>query len=99
MNIQKSKKLITCYHIKFIIITIIIFHVFIYFIPYNTFFYNYWIHDKIIKDGCSLKRPDLLLDMGSHIINIEIDENSHTNYDNSCKNKRIMTLSQNVGCL
>ena len=56
-----------------------------------------WIHDKIIQDGCSLKRPDLLLDMGSHIIIIEIDENSHTDYDNSCENKRIMTLSQDVG--
>jgi hypothetical protein len=56
-----------------------------------------WISDKKIQDGCSKKRPDLLLDMGSHIIIVEIDENAHTNYDCSCENKRIMTLSQDVG--
>jgi len=34
--------------------------------------------------------------MGSHIIIIEINKNSHTDYDNSYENKRIMTLSQDV---
>jgi hypothetical protein len=52
-----------------------------------------WIHDKKIQDGCSLRRPDLLLDMGSHVIIIEIDENKHTDYDCSCENKRLMQLS------
>lgn len=55
-----------------------------------------WIHDKTIEDGCSKYRPDLLLDMGSHIIIVEIDENKHTNYDCSCENKRLMTLSQDL---
>ena len=31
-----------------------------------------WVHDKKIQDGCSKRRPDLLLDLGSHIIIIEI---------------------------
>jgi len=55
-----------------------------------------WISDKTVKDGCSKRRPDLLLDMGSHIIIIEIDENKHTNYDCSCENKRLMELSKDL---
>jgi hypothetical protein len=36
--------------------------------------YNYydWIYDKKIYDGCSKRRPDLLLDLGYHILIIEI---------------------------
>lgn len=56
-----------------------------------------WIADKKIKDGCSNKRPDLLVDMGTHIIILEIDENKHSTYDCSCENKRLMLLSQDVG--
>jgi hypothetical protein len=54
-----------------------------------------WITDKKISDGCSLRRPDLLLDLGHQVIIIEVDENQHVNY--SCENKRIMELSQDVG--
>jgi len=53
-----------------------------------------WIADKRVQDGCSRRRPDLLLDMGSHIIIVEIDENKHSGYD--CENKRIMLLSQDL---
>jgi len=56
-----------------------------------------WIADKKIQDGCSLKRPDLFLDLGYQVIIIEIDENQHKSYDCSCQNKRIMELSQDVG--
>jgi hypothetical protein len=56
-----------------------------------------WICDKRIVDGCSKRRPDLLLDMGTYIIIIEIDENQHVNYDCSCENKRLMEISQDVG--
>ena len=55
-----------------------------------------WIADKKIADGCSRRRPDLLLDMGSHIIIVEVDENKHTNYDCSCENKRLMELSSDL---
>jgi hypothetical protein len=51
-----------------------------------------WILDKVVKDGCSKKRPDMYCDFGSHIIIVEIDENQHSNY--SCENKRIMELSK-----
>lgn len=55
-----------------------------------------WITDKKIQDGCSRRRPDLLLDMGSHIIIVEVDENKHNNYDCSCEHKRLMELSQDL---
>ena len=55
-----------------------------------------WIWDKHIKDGCSNKRPDLLLDLGYQIIIVEIDEEQHINYDCSCENKRIMELSKDL---
>lgn len=55
-----------------------------------------WISDKKIKDGCSLKRPDLLLDLGYQVINIEIDENQHKSYEEICENKRLMTISKDI---
>jgi hypothetical protein len=56
-----------------------------------------WLSDKTIQDGCSLKRPDLFLDLGYQVIIVEIDENQHKSYDCSCQNKRIMEISQDVG--
>ena len=56
-----------------------------------------WIADKRVTDGCSKRRPDLLLDLGYQVLLIEIDENQHINYDSSCENKRIMLLSQDLG--
>jgi len=55
-----------------------------------------WVTDKRIQDGCSKRRPDLLLDLGYQIIIVEIDENQHTDYDCSCENKRIMELSKDL---
>jgi hypothetical protein len=56
-----------------------------------------WSTDKTIQDGCSKKRPDLLLDLGIQVIIIEVDENQHNKYDCSCENKRLMELSQDIG--
>ena len=56
-----------------------------------------WVADKRVQGGCSLRRPDLLLDMGSHIIIVEVDENQHIDYDCSCENKRLMQISNDVG--
>ena len=55
-----------------------------------------WVSDKKIQDGCSKRRPDLLLDMGTHIIIVEIDENGHTDYECLCENKRLMEISQDL---
>ncbi len=56
-----------------------------------------WIADKKIQEGYSKRRPDLLLELGSHVIIIEIDENKHSSYDCSCHNKRTMEISQDIG--
>ena len=40
------------------------------------------------------KRPDMVCDLGSHILIIECDENKHKHGDYSCENKRIMELNQ-----
>jgi hypothetical protein len=55
-----------------------------------------WVLDKQIQDGCSRRRPDLLLDMGYHVIIVEVDENAHSSYECSCENKRLMELSQDL---
>ena len=56
-----------------------------------------WITDKKIEDGCSKRRPDILLDLGYQIIIIEIDENQHIDYDSTCENKRMMEISKDLG--
>ena len=56
-----------------------------------------WISDKRVSDGCSKRRPDLLLDLGYQVIIIEVDENQHIDYDCSCENKRLMELSYDLG--
>ncbi len=55
-----------------------------------------WITGHRVQDGCSQRRPDLLVDFGTHILIIEVDENQHNVYDCSCENKRLMELSQDV---
>lgn len=55
-----------------------------------------WVCDKIVSDGCSRKRPDLLVDLGSHVVIVEIDESQHKGY--SCETKRQMQLFLDVGC-
>ena len=56
-----------------------------------------WIADRKVADGCSSRRPDLLVDMGSHVLVLEVDEEAHAGYDCSCENKRIMQISMDVG--
>lgn len=56
-----------------------------------------WVCDKRVQDGCSRRRPDLLLDLGYQILIVEVDENQHIDYDCSCENKRIMEISQDLG--
>ena len=56
-----------------------------------------WILEKKIQDGCSARRPDVLMDLGYHVLMVEVDENQHNSYDCSCENKRLMELAQDLG--
>ena len=55
-----------------------------------------WNFDKIIENGCSKKRPDILLDLGYQVLIIEVDENQHINYDITCEEKRINQISNDL---
>jgi hypothetical protein len=55
-----------------------------------------WLLDKTIPDGCSLRRPDMTLDLGSHVLFVEIDENGHES-GYTCQTKRLCELFQDVG--
>lgn len=56
-----------------------------------------WICDKKIQEGCSRRRPDILLDLGYQVIIIEVDENQHIDYDTSCEKKRINEIYTDLG--
>lgn len=51
--------------------------------------------DKIIDNGCSKRRPDCYIELFSHVIIIECDEEQHKDY--SCENKRMMEIFQDLG--
>lgn len=56
---------------------------------------NWTSKDKPIKG--TKRRPDLLLDLKSHIIILEIDENQHKNYNKQCEITRINELVTVLG--
>jgi hypothetical protein len=53
--------------------------------------------DRTVADGCSRRRPDILMDMGEYVIITEIDENQHSDYICTCENKRLMQLFTDIG--
>lgn len=55
------------------------------------------IHDRRVDGGCSMRRPDALIDKGTFSIIVEVDENQHAEYDCTCENKRNMQLFQDLG--
>lgn len=56
---------------------------------------NTMVFDKQVEGGCSRRRPDIMIDFGSHCLMIEIDENKHFNY--SCEEKRMVELYEDIG--
>ncbi len=60
------------------------------------------VYPKIVLDskvtgGCSRRRPDGYIDCLSHVVIIEVDENEHRSYDDTCNNKRMMELYEDFG--
>jgi hypothetical protein len=56
-----------------------------------------WVFDKTIDGGCSKRRPDIVLDLGSEVLIIEVDEWQHKSYDCICEHKRTMQLFDDLG--
>jgi hypothetical protein len=56
-----------------------------------------WFFDKKVDDGCSKRRPDIMCDLGKHILIVEIDEFQHKRYEYICENKRYMEISKDFG--
>lgn len=55
-----------------------------------------FLKDQIVAGGCSKYRPDILCDMLTHTVIVEIDEHQHESYDAVCENKRVATLWQDL---
>ena len=53
-------------------------------------YFNFDIIDKQINDGCTNRKPDLIIDCFTHVLNIEIDEDQHKSksYTPECEEKR-----------
>jgi hypothetical protein len=58
--------------------------------------YTFTFDKRIDGDTCFPRRPDAFLDLLTHIVVIENDENQHRSYDEACENKRSMQLLVNV---
>lgn len=58
--------------------------------------YSNCVIDSIISGGCSKRRPDGLIDYELFSVIIEIDEDSHKNYDDICENKRLMEIYRDL---
>lgn len=52
--------------------------------------------DKTIKNGCSNRRPDVLIDFKSFVMIIEIDENSHCCYDDNDEEIRMFEIQNDI---
>ena len=55
-----------------------------------------WIRDRTVDGGYSLRRPDVLLDLMSHVLMIEVYENRHNIHECICENKRIMQIFEDL---
>ncbi len=48
-------------------------------------------------NGCSQKRPDVFFDLPSHCVIVEIDENQHRAYEESCECARLCEIVSGIG--
>ena len=63
----------------------------------RTAFSNFnWICNQRIVGGISLRRPDMLLDLITHSIIIEIDENKHGCYSDEDEVKRLFEIQRDL---
>ena len=53
-----------------------------------------WICNKIIEGGSSRRRPDMLCELNTHFLIIEVDEHMHTGY--GCEDTRMLQICEDV---
>ncbi len=58
-----------------------------------------FVQDKRADKSCSQKRPDFVIDCGTHIIIVEVDENQHSSYPCQCEQGRMITIYNDYGGL
>lgn len=58
-----------------------------------------WIRDRTVDGGCSRRRPDFRpsIDAGHTALIIDLDENQHASYNETCENKRLMEIFTDLG--
>ncbi len=54
-----------------------------------------WVYDKQIESVCSKRRPELL-DMDSHIVIVEIEENKHNGHNCLYEHRRMIEISPDL---
>lgn len=54
-------------------------------------------HNLSVGDVCSSFRPDILIDCGTHHVVVEIDEDQHSQYEDTCEVVRMMAIYQTIG--
>lgn len=53
------------------------------------------VYDKAIDNACSKRRPDVFIDLLTHVVCLELDENQHSG--STCENKRMCEILKDVG--
>lgn len=56
-----------------------------------------FIHNKSVGFVCGNYRPDIKIDCGTHFIIVEIDEDQHSQYPESCEVARMVNIAQAEG--
>jgi hypothetical protein len=54
-------------------------------------------HDKIIDSRCNKYRPDFVIDCGTHMVIVEVDEDQHSSYEQDCEEARMIAIWQSFG--
>ena len=54
------------------------------------------VDDRVIDGGCSKRRPDIFIELLTHVLMVEVDEDAHVSYDQRCQNRRTMQLSEDI---
>ena len=56
-----------------------------------------WKMNTLVQDGCSRRLPDAHVDMGTHMVIVEVDEAQHAHEESACRNKRTMEIFMDAG--